>query len=158
MKTREFVTCLGCNSATLKSFINPVRQLCKVCEARELAAEDYSAEDRQSGDEDLDESGSHHDALARMGLGFGHEDLPLRDQIESLPTADTEQVKFDDLRRSRRLPTRDRKAQYKPATVGQFNALKNKLGWSPEDLRSLKLSVADASKLMQAGPRWRSQA
>ena len=43
MKTREFVTCLGCNSATLKSFINPVRQLCKVCEARELAAEDYSA-------------------------------------------------------------------------------------------------------------------
>src|SRR5438477_10073963 len=36
---REWVTCKGCNSATLKSFINPTRGLCKVCESRALQDE-----------------------------------------------------------------------------------------------------------------------
>ena len=151
MIKREFMTCVGCNSATLSRFINPVRMLCKVCEARQLAAEDYVAEERDSNDADLMEGGAQRDELARMGLGFEHDDLPLEDQIESLPAVDPEQVKFDELRRIHGLSFRDRKATYKPATVGQFNALKNKLGWNADLLRPLKLSVGDASRLLQKG-------
>ncbi len=154
----RFTTCKGCNSATITKFINPVRGLCKVCEAKDLSDEIRTDEQL---DADLDALGGHSDAeiaaLEDMGLGNGHDDLDAEDQIESIDPDITKQKAFDALRKSHGLVSRHFKSVYKPATVGQFATLK-KLGWTQDKLQPLKLSIADASKLMQQGPLWKKKA
>lgn len=157
-KTRTFGTCKGCNSAVLITFLNPVRHLCKICEARDLASEILTDEQL---DHDLSklsgESDAETQALEDMGLGRGHDDLDAEDRIESIDPDVTKQREFDALRKAQGLSSRHFKTVFKPATIGQVGALK-KLGWDAETLRPLKLSIADASRLLQKGPQWSKKA
>lgn len=48
---------------------------------------------------------------------------------------------------------RDLRDGFAPATTGQFLALK-KLGWPADAVAAMKLTIAEASRLLQRGPRW----
>jgi hypothetical protein len=127
-RAREFRPCAGCGSATLVQFLNLARGgLCKACEARQLAQEDVG-ESHIDQIRDERETRWNEDALSSMGLGKGYDDLPDAKKFET------------------------RIVKRKPLTVGQFAALK-KLGYSADEIRGL--SVAEASRLMQRGPKWR---
>jgi len=154
---RRFDTCKGCNSAVLVRFLNPVRGLCKVCEARELANEIVEQDDHGDARSVLAMDASDNDGLDSLGLGEEHDDLPAEQRIESIDPDVTRQISFDRLRASHGLTSRHFRSTYKPASVGQFGALK-KLGWDATLIRELKLSIADASRLMQRGSVWSRKA
>jgi hypothetical protein len=175
---RKFVTCKGCNSATLATHINPTRGLCKVCEDKAIAVEiDPTVKENQEFAEfhELlnDQRGREHEKMARKSMGVDFDDDEPRDlaltraerkkleedrlynaeQDRLAKSQDPAQFLMNKARQSVGIDLRDYKAEYTPATDLQLGGLA-KLGHNPADLPKMKLTVAEASRLMQRGPKW----
>lgn len=77
---------------------------------------------------------------------------------QDLLRASTDPAQFimNKVRDAAGIELRDVKAQYTPATKRQVEALK-KLGWT-DQVVSGKLSVSDASRILQRGPKWLQKA
>lgn len=68
-------------------------------------------------------------------------------------TTDPVQFLANKTREANYVELRDLKDGYAHASDGQVRALV-KLGWDSDDVRKMKLTVAEASRLLQRGPRW----
>ncbi len=203
---REWAECKTCKSAVIKSYLNPVRGMCKVCEARELELE-ITARDQAYNREGVNETRDaayEAEATAAMGLDEG-EDKLLREEDENDAAAQwlkrnadgdvTEVIETDMTRRERgrleaksrqldlfaaewlasqdalakstdpaqfvmnkarlaaKLELRAAKDEFRAASAKQIATL-IKLGWDKDQLRQMKLTIAEASGLMQRGPTW----
>ncbi len=68
-------------------------------------------------------------------------------------TKDPVQFLANKTREANYVELRDIKDGYAAATAGQVAAL-CRIGWDANDVRNMKLTIAEASRLLQRGPRW----
>lgn len=140
--------CIKCNSASLVAKIKD--GLCVVCydykDAKRLELEDaesFSITAPEVGS--LEEEGVETEALENMGLDpLGLNEIQ-EDKPITLTPAEAMRAKYG--------LTNNKNEFFKAASVPQIGALK-KLGWDMKDLILMKLSMRDASQLLQKGPKW----
>jgi hypothetical protein len=68
-------------------------------------------------------------------------------------TTDPLQFLANKVREANYVELRDIKDGFAAATPGQVAALV-RIGWDADDVRAMKLTIAEASRLLQRGPRW----
>jgi len=70
-----------------------------------------------------------------------------------IATKDSAQFLSNKTREANYVNLRDINDGFTSASLGQVAAL-SKIGWAADDVRNMKLTIAEASRLLQRGPRW----
>jgi hypothetical protein len=170
---RKWGECKACKSATLAHYLNPERGLCKVCEEKAITDEVRPEDVAEFNEIVNDHRNKKHERDVRESMAVDFNDGEPRDlaltpkerqriakdkahkteQERLAKSQDPAQFLMNKARQSIGMDLRDCKAEYTPATDKQLNALAT-LGHDKDMLPKMKLTVSEASRLLQKGPKW----